>query len=197
MYGSKYNMQIERKIYVNMIMIESYYLSQDKIQVNKNIVSGQSNQSDQSRNVLENIIANDSNLSSNERQVLENVIANGGENISQSERQVVENLISSDASNFTQGERQVLENDISNGAQQAQEQQNVQSGVNQSSLEPAHQQVIRTISNEGNMTVPDLQQNVVRMMNDGSISAQDTNTVIDTISAGTNASVEQREVVEN
>ena len=195
--GSENMSQSERQVVENLISSDASNFSQGERQVLENIVSGQSNQSDQSRNVLENIIANDSNLSSSEKQVLENVIANGGENISQSERQVVENLISSGASNFTQGERQVLENVISNGAQQAQEQQNVQSGVNQSSLEPAHQQVIQTISNEGNMTVPDLQQNVVRMMNDDSISAQDTNTVIDTISAGTNASVEQREVVEN
>ena len=195
--GSENMSQSERQVLETLASDDSRNISAEEKQVLENIVSGQSNQSDQSKNVLENIIANDSNLSSSEKQVLENVIANGSENMSQSERQVVENLISSDASNFTQGERQVLENVISNGAQQAQGQQNLQSGMNQSSLEPAHQQVIQTLSNEGNMTVPDLQQNVVRMMNDGSISAQDTNTVIDTISAGTNASVEQREVVEN
>ncbi|WP_020006618.1 pLS20_p028 family conjugation system transmembrane protein [Salinicoccus albus] len=189
----------EKQVLENLISNDSGNISDDEKQVMENlkqsdnlgtqekqaiesiIPAGDSSPVDQDKNVLENLISNDNgSISNDEKQVMENLISNDNGSISQGEKQVLENFISNDSGNISQGERQVMEDVISGD-----------------SMDTQSRQMVQTLSNEGTMTAPDIQQNVVRMMNDSAIGSQEADAVVNTLHSPSTASSEQREVVEN
>src|SRR5699024_3760564 len=175
----------EREVLEKLIEDPSSVSAEEK-QVLENLIQGDS-VGTQERQAIESLMS-DTQMNDTPRQAFETTVSQADTPTSEATRNVLENIVSSDTGAISQAERQIIDRFSENPNSLTPTERSVMENItSNSSVEPQHRQaieevlsanpssetmsrqVVQNLSNEGTMTAPDIQQNVVRMMNDGFI----------------------------